>query len=402
MKFGKTAKSYCQDVRAFCLTVSYYSRRAYNYLRSKCDSNLPALSTIRNWYSSINASPGFTSESFEILKKKAAEYEKEGRTLYVAGMFDEMAIRRHAQFDPSTLKFLGHVDLGGFLDMGRKTADNEPLPIAKEALVFLVSGVTEDFKIPIAYFLSNGLNGDEKAAIINEIIIRLEEIGVHLVSLTFDGHASNIAAGKILGADFVNGLAFIRNPIDPDRKIYLYLDEAHMLKLARNVFGDRNLIDGDGGVISWEYIDLLYEAQKSLPYNLGNKLTKEHMQWEKKKMNVKLAAQTISHDVADSLEFMKEECPKFENVDATVKYIRTIRDTFNIMNSTKVDAIGFKRPISIETILRRFISCNPCAVYPQRRELKVNNSELSNLPAYCCLQLVVDIHLLNFIISLCN
>lgn len=108
---------------------------------------------------------------------------------------------------------------------------------------------------------------------------------------------------KMLGADFGEGKAFIPNPAQSDRKIYIILDVAHMLKLFRNCIGTRNINENDTGLIQWSYITALYEAQKSQPWNLGHKLTKAHIDWKNKKMNVQLASETIS--VADSLEFMK-------------------------------------------------------------------------------------------------
>lgn len=155
---------------------------------------------------------------------------------------------------------------------------------------------------------------------------------------------------RLLGADFNCGKAYIFDPEQTTRKIYIILDPPHMLKLARNCVGSRNLIDGAGGLIEWKYIQMVYEAQKSLACNLGNKLSKTHMEWERKKMSVKLAAETLSNSVADSLEFMKQECEAFKDVDATVKFIRIINDIFDIMNSTNnKKATGFKRSISKST-----------------------------------------------------
>lgn len=61
-------------------------------------------------------------------------------------------------------------------------------------------------------------------------------------------------------------------------------------------------------------------------------MTKAHMQWDKRKMNVQLAGETISNSVADSMEFLKQECEQFAEVDGTVEYIRTINEIFDIMN----------------------------------------------------------------------
>lgn len=160
---------------------------------------------------------------------------------------------------------------------------------------------------------------------------------------------------KSLGANFDNGEAYILDPTQKNRKIPILLDSAHILKLARNCIGSRNLVDSDGGLIKWRYLELLYEAQKNLPYNLGNKLTKAHMQWESKKMCVKLAAQTLSKSVADSLNFLKEECSQFEHAGPTSKYVNIINDIFDVMNSSKLEgATGFKRALTISTCTESF------------------------------------------------
>lgn len=306
-------------------------------MREKFNNHLPSVSTMRNWYASINASPGYTSESFKILKQKAT-----GSKLRCILMCDEMSIHRHAQWNASKMQF------DGFVDGDRSNIDHS---LAKDALVYLVSGVDEDFKIPVAYFLVNGMNGEKRAALTNEIIIRLNEIDVEVLAVTFDGLPANLTMCKILGADFHAGKAYILDPTQPNRKIYVFLDPPHMLKLARNCLGTRNLVDGDGGIIEWTYISLMYETQKSLPWNLGNKLTKAHIQWEKQKMSVKLAAETISDSVADSMQFMQGDCELFEHAGATIKYIRIINDVFDIMNSTlnSKNATGYKRPISKTT-----------------------------------------------------
>lgn len=358
LSFGKSEKSYHEDIRSFCLTLHFYSPRAYRYVRSKFNNNLPSISTIRNWYSSLNASPGFTVESFENLKKKVTELNEEAgdggrKKLICCLLCDEMAIRRHIQFNPATKKF------DGFIDTGRPLPDQSSLPVAKDALVYMVSGVTDDFKIPIGYFIASGLNADERAALTSEALVRLNEIDIEIVAMNLNGLPANIAMYKLLGADFDAEKAYFPDPKYPNRKIFALLDPPHMLKLVRNCVGTRNLVDGDGGIIRWDYFKMLYEAQKSLPWNLANNITRAHVDYQKQKISVKLAAQIFSNSVADAMEFMKGECSQFIDVDATVKFIRTVNDIFDIMNSTKKsdNATGFKAPISALThqeIFQRF------------------------------------------------
>lgn len=187
LAFGRQERTFNEEVRSFCLTLHFNSPRAYNYIRSKFDNNLPSISAIRNWYSSVNASPGFENDSFSVLAKKARAMKQNGEQLYVNLISDEMAIRRHVQWNPSKMKF------DGFVDMGEKLTDQGTIHIAKEALVFLVSGVTEDFKIPIAYFLIDALNTEQKAFIFTQLLTRLREIDIMVVAITFDGLKTNLA-----------------------------------------------------------------------------------------------------------------------------------------------------------------------------------------------------------------
>lgn len=349
LTFGKDQKTYPEEVRSFCLTLHYYSPLAYNYVRTKFLNHLPAICTMRKWYASINSAPGFTTEAFEALKLKADGYNEDGKQLYVNVIFDEMAIRQHSQWNPNRKKF------DGFIDMGRQATEEHSLALAKDALVFLVSGVNEDFKIPVSYFLTNGLIAEERAALLNEILIRLADIGTVVVSITFDGLSANLAMCKIMGANFETEDAYIFDPTNGKRRIYIFLDAAHMLKLMRNCLGSRNLIDADGEIIEWKYIKTLYEMQRNLSYNLGKKLTKEHMEWPSKKMSVRLAGETLSKSVADSIDFMSTKFESFKNSNGTTKFIRTVNDSFDVMNSNKLyGANGLKRPLSISNHVEAF------------------------------------------------
>lgn len=350
LTFGKDGRSYSEEVRSFCLTMSFYSPRGYDFLRKKFDNNLPARCTMRKWYASINSAPGFTSEAFEALKQVVEKYKKNGKDALVNVIIDEMKIRQHSQWNPNTQKF------DGFIDMGKPATAEKSLGLATDALVFLVSGVHDDFKIPVGYFLTNGLIAEERAALMNEILIRLADIGIVVVSITFDGLLANLAMCKLMGANFAADDVSISDPANGDRRIYVILDPAHMLKLMRNCLGTRNLIDADGGVIEWKYIELLQQTQESLSYNLNNKLTKAHMEWQSKKMSVRLAGETLSNSVADSIEFLSTTMECFANAKATIKFIRIVNNIFDSKGHYR-NLITLKRSIYLKKlclILSRF------------------------------------------------
>lgn len=104
-----------------------------------------------------------------------------------------------------------------------------------------------------------------------------------MVGLTFDGLRANLAMARNMGASFIKNKPFITNPHSDD-KIYIFPDACHMLKLVRNRLALNNeLYDVNNDCIEWRYVTELESYQRENKVNLGNKINKTHVQWEKKK-----------------------------------------------------------------------------------------------------------------------
>jgi hypothetical protein len=67
-------------------------------------------------------------------------------------------------------------------------------------------------------------------------------------------------------------------------------------------------------------------------------------------MKVKLAVQTLSSLVADTLQFLKQTSNGFKNCEPTIQFIRNINDIFDFLNSRTPFGKGFKQPIHIDNI----------------------------------------------------
>ena len=84
-----------------------------------------------------------------------------------------------------------------------------------------------------------------------------------------------------------------------------------MLKLMCNLLGDYKVIckeeDGELKQIMWQYIEDLNSIQEELGFALSNKLKKKHIMWTKHKMNVSMAAQTLSGSVAKAINFLQDD-----------------------------------------------------------------------------------------------
>ena len=80
-----------------------------------------------------------------------------------------------------------------------------------------------------------------------------------------------------------------------------------MIKLIQNLLGQYKVIcheeHGELKQIKWEYIEMCLGLQEDVGFSFANKLKKKHLLWEKHKMNVKLAVQTLSLSVVTAIDF---------------------------------------------------------------------------------------------------
>ena len=309
-------------------------------------NKLPGQSTIRSWYGAVNGKPGFTTEARDALKRKAALAAKEGKQLIGCLMVDEMqmSIRKQVQYKHSEGKCTGYVDFGNCLP------EADEFPIANEALVYLVNCVNGKWKIPVAYFFVHSLTSAKRADLTKEVLIFLDDCGVKIACLTFDGLPGNFSMVKQLGADIYSEKVFFKHPVH-NYEIFVILDGAHMEKLMTNLLARRSTIYNENNEeIKWEYLQRLVDLQEEYSKNLANKLTKKHMHWKKNIMNVKIAAQTLSESVAVALTQLSEDSVVgFENCGPTIEFIMMVNNTFDVLNSRSLHSWGYKKPLSPQT-----------------------------------------------------
>lgn len=136
--------------------------------------------------SKTDGKPGFSKSSMDALQTLAQEHKSKGEQLVCALIYDEMAIRRHIEWSDAEKRFVGRVDYGF-------NVKNDALPIAKNAIVYMISGVNRKFIMPIAFFFIDTLNGDERKHLLLEITAALTELNVRLIGVTFDGYSANFS-----------------------------------------------------------------------------------------------------------------------------------------------------------------------------------------------------------------
>ncbi|KAM7294814.1 hypothetical protein ISCGN_024319 [Ixodes scapularis] len=333
-----------EDVRKFALTLHFYSAKAYSFLRKHV--KLPHPSTLRKWAAVVDARPGFTQQSFE----KVAQEAQKG-PLFVSLMVDEMGIKRQTDWDGK--------EVVGYCDLGHGIIRNDCVTFAKHALVFLAVAVNRNWKIPLGYALIDGLDGNARANLVREYIIKLKDAGAKCISVTCDGTNCNITMLTALGVRFAQPMkSWFTHPSDPTSRVHAVLDACHMLKLMRNLLAEKGcIIDGAGKVVAWRYLAALDNLQQQEGLHAANKLRKQHIDFERQKMKVSLAAQTLSRSVSCALLFCKEKgIQGFEGAEATAKFAAAVDDIFDLTNSCHPLGRGSKCPIRASnqvTILER-------------------------------------------------
>ena len=107
-------------------------------------------------------------------------------------------------------------------------------------------------------------------------------------------------------------------------------------------------MDADGNVINWGYVVSLDDLQRKEGIRLGTKVRKAHMEWQKQKMKVNLAAQVISSSVADAIAYCDSglHLPEFAGCEGTVRFLRMFDQIFDLLNSRNPLGKGSKAPMS--------------------------------------------------------
>lgn len=180
-------------------------------------------------------------ESLNLIKKRV---QGSSYTLLGALSFDEMRIMHKLQSVSGTVH--GRVDYG----------DGVEALQAKEALVFCVVCVNKKWKIPIAYYLVNGVDAEKKANLIQQCLIAMHEINFKVISVTCGGTPTNLASLQMLGCnlDIKDLKTDFHHPVS-DEKVCFLLDASHMLKLIRNTFDSSKIMDSEGGEIDFRYVE---------------------------------------------------------------------------------------------------------------------------------------------------
>lgn len=274
-------------------------------LRTFFKNKLPSVATIRSWYttSDLACEPGIHESCLNILRKKVERKRVEGRKLYITICFDEMHIKRFFQWKYSRRNrtLMGCPTYGEGSEGEYGKLDNA----ASQVIFFMANGINEKFNLPFAYHFVRSLKADEKKKLLEECIQKVNETGAIVLNISFDGIGTNSKICDLLGADLdVTSENF--KPyftLEDGKRIHIIFDVCHMEKLVQNVLARVGRIhDETGKIIQWQHFVKLLELSEKSNLNMTHKITKQHIDFQKSKMKVRLATELISNTTAEVME----------------------------------------------------------------------------------------------------
>ena len=149
---------------------------------------------------------------------------------------------------------------------------------ATEVLVFMITSLKLHGRLPVGYYLTNGLSGESMADLVRTTIQILYTRGCRVRVLTMDGAACNISMAKCLGCSLnitnINP-RFTLPGINHD--VYIYFYPCHMMKLIRNNLEKCGEWQTSHGPAKWDHIKLVHSTQDSVGLRLGTRLTSHHI-----------------------------------------------------------------------------------------------------------------------------
>lgn len=285
-------RRFTEDEKVLSLSLYKKSPKAYGLLYKYF--TLPSIKAMKRLLAKLTICQGINSVIFEKIKKTIIKKDPSDRLCSL--IFDEMSIT------PNVFYNVQKDALQGF-------AYNNSLKFATHVLVFMVKGIKQNFKQPVAYYFTAGLNKFDLKNLVKIVIKQLINSGLIIINTVCDQSTVNVGAITELIRETKESFVKLNREWTQDmfhvnkHKIIPLYDVPHLIKGIRNNLITKDMlyyIDNTKKIVKWEYYQQVYAADKSYgELRLLHKLTEEHVNPAKiNKMRVKLATQLFSHSTA--------------------------------------------------------------------------------------------------------
>lgn len=189
-------------------------------------------------------------------------------------------------------------------------------------------------------------------SLLKEIISEVQKMGVVIVGVVSDMGGKNKRVWKDLEVDYKKSC--FDNPSDATKRIWVFQDVPHMLKLLRNHFIDDGFTLPSGKIINKTIIENILSMDGG-EIKICPKLKYNHLMVSgRDRQRVRPACELFSNHVAQTIKYL------LSNEHEASEYFKLVNDVFDIFNSRIPDseipiASGFGKHFEDqEIILRKF------------------------------------------------
>ena len=326
LKKKKKVYKYSSENISEAIVLRSISKKAYE----KCRKNkmtflpLPTLKTLNRRISHFSCAPGIQNELFNLIRYKLSTEDTFNQESVI--MFDEMQLQECTNYN-GRLKIL---------------FENN-----KKVQVVLLRGLFNSFQQIIYFDFDQVMNFD----LLVELITLSEKSYARVRAMVCD--MGNQKLLSKLGV-YKDKQFHFSNPVDSQRKVYIFCDIPHCFKNLRNNMLDYKMVithsDTHSLTIDKHLFKELIEKENSREFKICPKLSEIHINVQgHERQRVKYATQLLSKSVSDALIYLYDK--KYEDQANTIKVFDNF---FDVMNSRTMFAdknlrcgLG-KQPLIIE------------------------------------------------------
>lgn len=113
--------------------------------------------------------------------------------------------------------------------------------LASHCLVFYLVGLDGKLRHPVGFWFTGHDTAEGNSCLVLECLRLTYENGIRVRGMMFDGLSANASAANLLGANlkFKDHKGWFEHPSDPEKKVHIFYDACHMLKVLRNLLGEK-------------------------------------------------------------------------------------------------------------------------------------------------------------------
>jgi len=330
MSFGKSWFKWSEPIIRKCIIWHAKSPRAYRYARTML--RLPCYSTLKNYLGPTDFTTGVTSSILQRLHEEVSKLSRIER--HCSLIFDEMSVKPMLVYARGAGRLIGYANAGG--------AKNRNY-LADRLLCFILKGLNTNYRIPIVYYHTRQINGEELAKLILSTLKVAEDNGFLVTRVVCDNSKVNTRAlTEICNGNLTHQ---IEHPCDPTRPLFLSFDYCHIIKCLRNILMDEEgrKLKNLGNIMTGKFVRLLYESERADTTKQARLLSRKVVNPNNfEKMNVRRALIYFSKEVAAAIDTQRQTGnDEFRNSSFTTEYMGICRKWFEVRFLHSISTVDF-------------------------------------------------------------